>query len=435
MKIFRISVTNIIAVIVICISFIPIYNRYFTHQREGRFDFNINTLFLEYFLVLILFVLLLGSKTLFRKNLHYPKVKYLTIFIIIYIILTFFSVLLSQEFSRSLKLFAFGSVGPLLIYLIIVFKTPANFKVLTILIKSLLLSSFLYLIIAYLFAFRFGITADLLETRSGKNIYGSNAVIGSISFVLPLIFMNINKTNKIIQNKFFLRTFTILSIVWIIISLSRWGYATAILSYIIVAFFINKSISIKTLLLFFALFGFLIYLIPGVTELIIFRFTGSTSTDSFTMDNILNVTSGEGRLVRWENALSNVIWKNPLFGIGIGNNYLVDPFGSSDAHNLFVNLLIEQGILPFIALMFVFISIYRLVRKLALSTSQELNTLVLSLGIGILMFHFWSLTGGTYIQSSGIISAVKNYYFFIVLGLIGLISRIDEAEGSPYLKN
>jgi len=426
MKIFKLTVSNLVGVIIICISFIPVYNRYLTHQRENTFDFNAKTLLLEYFLVFIFLFLLLISKTIFKKNSFCKRVNSLTKVSFLYVLVTFISVIFSQDFSRSMGLFAFGLVGPFLLYLIIVYKTQPNISNLKWLIKSFLISSLLFLFIGYLFAFRFGFSADLMEVRAGKNIYGSNSVIGTISFILPLIFISKKYFISEYTGKLLLRIFGLLAVVWTIISLSRWGYATLFLIYFLSVFFINKSFSIKRLVLTTILFFMIGYLIPDITELIVYRFTGSAEVSSFNVDNIYDRVLGEYRLVRWNNAFT-VIENNLFFGIGLGNNYLVDPFGNSDAHNLFINMLIEQGILVFLAILLVFNAVYKLIRNMVkYSNNSVFKILVIALGIGLLAFHFWSLTGGTYIQASGIISAVKNYYFFISMGLIAYIAKFDD---------
>ena len=426
MKSIKFTVTNIIGLIIICISFIPLYNRYLTHLRDDRFDFSAQTLVLEYFLVIVLGLLLLIAKKYSINNAYAAKIRFLTFSIIIYILLTFISALLSQDVSRSLSLFAFGSIGPMLLYLIIAYKIPASTNNLKYFVSVFIISNVLYLLVAYLFAFRHGFTTDLLATRTGKNIYGSNSVIGAISFMLPLIFINRKKLVSLVRKNIYLRLFGLMALVWIIISLSRWGYATAMLTFLLTAYSINKSLSLRNIMLIILVFSIVAYIIPDVSELIIFRFTGSSSLDSFTLENILDVTLGEGRLLRWENAFDNVIGKNLLFGIGLGNNYLVDLFGNSDAHNLFINMLIEQGLLAFMAILLVLTAIYQLVKKISKTTAnQNIKVLVLSLGIGILIFHFWSITGGTYIQAGGIISAVKNYYFFIAMGIIAYTSKLE----------
>ncbi|BBE16227.1 membrane protein [Aquipluma nitroreducens] len=415
-------ISNVTGIIIVCISFIPLYNRYLTHQRVNRYDLNFTTLLIEYLLVIILVIIFFSRKPFKTESIFEKRISWLSKILVLYVSLSFVSCLFSKDVSRSLSLFAFGMIGPLFLYLIIVYRTSANFFNLNLLIRSFWISNILFLIIAYLFAFRYGFSSDLLEVRSGKNIYGSNSVIGSICFLLPIIFVKNQYLPKLKSANVILSLFGIISIIWVIISLSRWGYATLFITYFLISILINKSLSIKKIVIALILFILIMILVPRLNDLIIHRFTGNTSNIS--MESVYDNTSKEGRFVRWANAYS-IMDNNLLLGIGLGNNYLVDPFKSPDAHNLFINLLLEQGLLIFLSFIAIFVALYKLVKSISKHyCNNKLKYLAISLGIGIFVFHFWSLTGGSHIQAAGIISAVKNYYFFISMGLLVYISRL-----------
>lgn len=421
-------VTVITSIIIICISFIPIYNRYLTHQRADRFDFNLKTMFLEYSLVFVLLFILFAAETLSTKTIYGNRIKHMSSILGLYLFASFIVNLFSLDVSRSLGLFAFGMVGPFILYLIIAYKTEPNSKNLQYIFKGFIISNILYLIIAYLFAFRFGFSGDLVEVREGNNIYGSNSVIGTICFLLPIAFVNGKYLFKLQNHQFLYILFGVLSIVWITISLSRWGYASLFLAYVSTTIAINKSLSYKKFLYAIILFTSISYFVPDISEQLLTRFTGQKepSETELSLSDIYEHTMDEARFIRWENAFKT-IKNNPFRGVGIGNNYMIDPYETPDAHNLLINILLEQGVFVFIILVSIIISLYKFVRTvLKYSKSDLKKRMIISLFLGIIIFHFWSLTGSSYIQAGGIISAVKNYYFFIAMGLIVYISKINE---------
>lgn len=422
----KIKLSSIIYLILIALPVLPIYNRFLTHARPDRFSFNFKTLFLEYTLILFLIILLFTAAKKYKKCVYDKNIIQISVFALLICLTTFFSVIFSWDISRSLYLFMFGILGPLFLYVLIAIYMPANEKNLDTILKGFLSSVGLYLIISFLFTGRtlsFSSGIDLLELRIGGNIYGSNAVIGSIAFLLPLVFIHNNFTiNEFNKRSVQVKIFSVISILWIILSISRWGYAVLIFAYILTTILLVKKVNIKFFIGVLIIFSTAFYFVGNIGEVIIDRFTGG---GGLLLDNIIETTQDEPRFVRWENALT-YIKQNLLFGIGLGNNYLIDIRQSPGAHNLLINFTVERGVIALFTLVGLVFSVFRLNKKLQKhSTNYVLKRHSKTLILGIVIFFFWSLTGGTFIQAGGIISAVKAYYFMIVVALIVLISRVD----------
>lgn len=430
----RIKVYNIFYLLFLAIPVIPLYNRWLTHARVDRYSFNIKTLFFEYLYVFFIIALFFVLKSKYKKNMYSRDINYVILFSFMIALSTFISLILSWDISRSLQLYMFGIMGPFLLFILISFFTDANINTLNYIIQAYISSCIIYLIIAFAFALR-GISLtsgiDLLEFRMGGNIYGSNAVIGSISFILPFFFLKgsywINEESR--NKDLYLKIATILALTWIVLSVSRWGYATLVFGYIMTIYLIEKKVNYRAIFGIALIFLIATLLTGNIFQIIIDRYTGGGDLQ---FDTVLAHSQEEVRFERWRNAIE-YIKDNFWVGIGLGNNYMIDVRQSPSAHNVIINFAVERGVLTLTILFGAILSLIGLnykIQKRSLNTS--LKRQAYSITLGVIIFMFWSLTAGSFVQSGGIISAVKAYYFMISFGLLVLISRVD---GEAHKKN
>lgn len=410
-----------IGFLIIFLPIIPLFQKLLPYK--GRITFDIFDLSLELFFVFTLIILFLFKKGIYINSQYKNIFKNFNYLIMLWIIWNLFSVFFSINIYRSFLLFIIGVLGPAFVFYIITNKTKVNYNMLKIFLLSLLCSGIVALLVGFYIKFRylfvFDKTADLIDLRA----YGSNATIGIISFILPLIFIEkIGDDNKFII-KSMLMIFRILSILWIMIALSRWGYFVFFATVMLVLI-LDRSNSKKyyyfCIVVLIVVLSFVFF--DTINELIIYRFTGS---DVFKIEYIIGHTVESERWGIWENAFTYVK-KNLLFGIGIGNHVLISPHEYTTAHNMFINILLERGILVWLTFIGIIIFFYRICFKFRkLSNNCQLKRISLMLSIGVTIFIIWTLNGGSLLQSTGNISALRSYYFFYILALQLYIIKLD----------
>ena len=263
---------------------------------------------------------------------------------------------------------------------------------------------------------------------TGKNIYGSNSLIGTISFIMPLMFLNDRYYLNLFKDNiskifgFMLFFFRVLSIIWIFFAMSRWGYATFIVIVSLVILFDRNNLKIYWILflVIISFYGFIFF--EDTTKMIVYRFT---QTDYFTFKSAYKILLTDQRWDIWINA-----WEyfkdHIIFGIGLSNHYIISQFGYTTAHNMFLNVLVERGIIVFITLLGIIAYFYKTVYKFRKKTKNyKLRRFSLFLVFSMTAFLFWSLTGTDLIQSTGYISAIKAHYFSFILALQIYIMKLD----------
>lgn len=397
-----------------------------------------NDLGIEVFLLEMLLGGVLSILWLTKRNIGFSTTKYQKDFeafkaiISIWVGLNLLPTVFSMDTYRSLMLFLIGVLEPVLVFFLIANKTRVSHKMLLFLLLSLIGSGMILILLGFAFKFvaaaRTGV--DILLLREG-DIYGSNAVIGAIAFILPLVFMGSGHWRgywpqsafNIFRAVFLL--FTLLSIIWIITALSRWGYVTFATAFALVLFFDRGYPKLRwTILLTAALLLFIMFFSfsEHIREVITYRFTYG---QPLSWEYILQVAREDARWDIWQNAW-DYFKDNIVVGVGLGNHFAISPQQFTTAHNIFLNILVERGILVSIAFGAIIAFFYRLNFKFRRKAKdQNLRRLSLFLGIGMMTFLVWALTGGDFIQARGFISAIPAHYFSVILGLQLYIIKLD----------
>jgi O-antigen ligase len=131
------------------------------------------------------------------------------------------------------------------------------------------------------------------------------------------------------------------------------------------------------------------------------------------------------RVDAWSSALETFS-RHPIFGVGIGmptsSAVYMDPNGNrqllADAHNTYINVLAESGVLGFLAFFaIVFWSGWQLIRTAGLDSKKNLTRLCLGLAL-IDAFFFQGLTG----------SYEDQRHIWV---LLGLVAAFDHMKSEP----
>lgn len=159
---------------------------------------------------------------------------------------------------------------------------------------------------------------------------------------------------------------------------------------------------------------------------IIILFVGSFSINYFEpfgnvfAKNSYYLSKGDifnGRLPLYTQAIQ-LFKENPLFGIGIKRFYLLNEL-NLDVHNVYLQLLAENGIIGFSIIIFSFIYMF-FKTKGAINKSDNNSLIYISLGIQ-LFFLLYALSGNTFYD-------VNMLYLYLILGSISINLRGDENE-------
>lgn len=413
---------------VICIPIIPLYQNFFPSEGR-RTDINIEILFLEVLFLFALIVLYLIKKNTNIKTGYKNDFRVFNHLIFIWIVLNLISLLFSINVCRSFMMFLIGILGPALIFYLIANKIKVNYKMLYFLILSLFASGTMYVLIGLFKNFRQLTQIGEFIRITLRGNYGTNETIGAISFMIPLMFLSYsyyfsfsqsNVFNKIFR--FVLFAFRVFSITWILFSVSRWGYATFLLTILLVILFDRGNLKIYQLIPFAISLFFIFSFFRETTELIIRRFT---HTNLFTLESVYQASITNLRLGIWRNAWE-CFKEHIVFGIGLGNHLIISPMGYTTAHNMFLNILVERGI--FVCIIFLGITVYfykSAFKFMRNSKNYRLRRLSKFLTFSITIFLFWTLVGTDLIIATGYISAIKAHYFNFILGLQFYIMKLD----------
>ena len=227
-----------IGYLIIFLPIMPMFQRLLTYKEKITID--IFVLSLELFFVVSLIILFLSKKVIYVKIQYKNILKDFNYLISLWIICNLVSVFFSINIYRSFLLFIIGVLGPAFVFYIITNKTKINYNTFKFLLLSLISSGVVALLLGFFTRFRykyiFDRTVGLMELR----MYGSNSIIGIISFILPFIFLETIEGNNKFKNKLILSIFRILSILWIIVALSRWGYFTFFVA-LILTFILDRG--------------------------------------------------------------------------------------------------------------------------------------------------------------------------------------------------
>lgn len=320
------------------------------------------------------------------------------IYIFLLLIFHVFNVLFSINQQNSLAIFLVSIILPLLFYKGLTSLGLKFFDDDNNILKSIYLSIILFFSIGLLMFNNSGLQAsDIGINRVGGSIWLSNVSTQVLAVFFPLFLI---KNNIKLIN--YIRTIgLVLYFVLLIISVSR----TALVVYAIMAILFMLNSKNKIFFIFIGLVGLLsfYYILISYFNIDILEMYGSRFERTGT---IASTIESDARANVFSEALSSFGKSNQFLGSGISTFNLLNSAGFSNAHNIFLNILVERGIIG-LGLFLVFLYII-FKRKSYLLNSLKLSDLerkiITGFKIGIIGYLLVGLTGNDLFVNSGFIN-------------------------------
>ena len=376
---------------------------------EGYRDISLDRIFFEYVNTFILLIASTVFKTVSSKT---RVLKNFRILIFIWIFFNFLSVLNSIDFARSFNAFIVAVINPILFVRLFnekrILHNPLNFLILFFCVLISFNLGIKYLSIFFNIArgvtnFSIGYGAvefGILRGNSGTNF---------LAFFFLLLFYNPKYLNDIRLAKF-LRIIKYFLVFVFLTTGSRTGYLVFALLFLYGI--LKNKLKLKQFI------GLIILLLLSIS---FYSYFNEDSFSTFIMDRFtakgdtaMESASNDERFLLWTIAL-NLFIENGFKGVGMSNYFLV--FEKYDnAHNLFVTLLFERGIVVFMLLIFIIIFSIKIQRRNIKLISYEPNKLFFNcLLVGLFLYLIACFTGESFISISQTVHSFPSYIFTIFI--------------------
>lgn len=245
-----------------------------------------------------------------------------------------------------------------------------------------------------------GSSEGQLQTDVGANyqtIAYSMAVLFCVSFYYTFIYTSEDKKNTVIRLIMLLAM--LLQAVCCAMSGGRGGLVLLVVYIVYMGYFMIKNNIVSTKQLFFIIF------ISFVSFLFVATYLGLWESSGFTRSS--NGVHDDDRLELWSWYIP-YIYNSPFIGHGIGGDYFTLGFYS---HNIFVDWLIETGIIGTIILCIIFYNCYKNLYKLS-----KLNQVFIVVMIFFIYAVVHNMFSGYWITSNihwlvfGIVMSKNNFF-------------------------
>lgn len=382
------------------------------------YDLNYKRLSVELINTIILFFF--AATNVFTKvNRKVRLNNHLTIFIFfvifLWIVFNTVSLINAIDLERSIPSYIISVIQPFL--LLFVFNNWALYANLTsekliLAISAYISINILITLIGLIFNFNRldenGVSLSFFQQQIG--VFRGNAGINMLAFFVPFIFnfeLKYSKSTNLLFN-----ISRLLLLILILMTASRTGFFIFLIALIVRMFtFLRRKPSlIVRIMSFGALFITIILLIfPDWGDFLLNRTLyklGNTIDSSLERDM---------RLVLWSFAM-DLVPHNPLWGIGLSNFQTIAPYGLSNAHNLYLNILTERGILAltsFLLMIFIFFRINLKIQKFVVDLKMRL--IIKDLSLGFLLYLVMSFTMEDLIVVGGLIHAIIGNTLFAIV--------------------
>lgn len=328
-------------------------------------------------------------------------------------------------FSKKNNFLNLGGLVFFFIFINIIFfvKYPENYAYLIVILLSFLLINEKKLIINYdhlkafvisysiitvlIYFFRLNeYASDLIRTRSGSNIYGSNELTGILLVLTTYSFYSGKLKEK--DSLLFIFLFLFFSVLYIRrVSLVASG--VLLILYFLLKFsnviFSRKifktliAVSIPSVIMYFIFSKFEFF------DSIMMRFTAS-ETNAVSFSGFIEDTSYLRSLL-WEDGIK-LFKENVFFGIGAGN-FKYHSF-QSNAHSLFINNIAELGLFG------IGLNIIYLVPLLKITLSKiSLPNKILAFSSYLFFLIIANISGINLFQNTGYVSGFSTMGFFFII--------------------
>ena len=268
---------------------------------------------------------------------------------------------------------------------------------------------------------------DFLKVGRPSSILGAetNFTSARLGALLPFLFYYIlNEKKHTLKFSFVLFTL-LLTVIAQILTGSRMGYITLLLTILVIIYLIFTKFNVKTILI-----TILILVILSAIGVQVIKYELNNSSLSWRMRNVENFVKQKGDFSKGENSIAvrfilfvaglDMIKNHPVFGVGLGNSryetlkYINEGYGMRYLHNTFLGLGAENGLIPLI--LFLILYFHIIVKAIRLS-SKDNFWLFLALSMVIQFINFFFL------------SDILNRVFWVILlpiGNLALLQKIDK---------
>ncbi|WP_445755979.1 O-antigen ligase family protein [Polaribacter sp.] len=357
------------------------------------------------------FILLARHKQFYLKNKMSALNKYIFIFIIFHV----FNVLFSENIGNSLAITIVAIIGPTLFFYVLLGMPDTVFFNMQNLLKIIYGSVIIFIMIGLVMynytSQKTELITDALINRTGGGLWLSNISTQILAIFFPFAF---SKVKFKYSNKIKLIVI-ILFLILLVFSLSRTGL---IVYFIMLLLIIRKS---KKKISFIILgFPFIISLISFAKYIYNFDLIEMFSNRFVKEGDTLETISKDTRFSIYEESFE-IVKGNEFIGTGISTFNKLNINNFSNAHNIFINILVERGIIGVILIIILFYFIFKL-KEINLENFSENNEFIKLTKIGILGFLLIGMTGNDLFVNSGFING---WSFYLILFVIGVNLKIN----------
>jgi len=369
-------------------------------------------------------MLLVKSNSKFNYEFWRP----LNNFIFIIFLFHMLNISLSNNFGNSLVIGIVSILGPALFYVLLLRLPSDLFRDNSKLILIIFVSTLLFLgigVMMYRNTIKGAIVLDLLYNRTAGGLWLSNISTQILALFFPFIFTNVKFRFSNILKLLLLGGFVIL----LVVSISR--TALVVYSIMILLVFRKHSKKYQFIILGVLILAGVYVFADSVLDINIYELYAGRFDTNFSFTRTIE----EDTRLKIYAESAELFVKDPIVGSGISTFSDLNRNGFSNAHNMFINILVERG---FIGLTLVLIFLYywskinKLGRKLITDrTSEDYNFFRLA-KIGFLGFLLIGLTGNDLFVNSGFVNGWATYILLFLLAIQVHKNRYIEADISEY---
>lgn len=334
-------------------------------------------------------------------------------YIFFLILFQIFNVLFSENISNSVAISIVAIVGPVLFFYVVMRIPERIFMNNEALVQVISGGIICFLLIGIVMYGNTVQNLDILDdaaiNRTGGGLWLSNVSTQILALLFPFVFFKINYKYAWAMKVSAL----ILFVVLLSISMSRTGLVVYVIMLLLIfrksrKKFLFIALGIPLLLLTLNYLGNTFQV--DIIELYSVRFFGD--------GNAFDTTESDARFQIYNEAFE-IVKGREFLGTGISTFHDLNTSGFSNAHNIFINIFVERGIigLGFIAVFFYFmfrINVNRLINPLA-SNERDFFTFM---KIGLLGFLLIGLTGNDLFLNSGFINGWPTYIIVFLLVIV-----------------
>ncbi len=323
------------------------------------------------------------------------------------------NVILSENIQNSIVVATVAILGPILYFYVLLSIPKDKFVDTTMILKIIYVANILFLLIGLLY-YNNTLSKDESSSsdiiRTGGGLWLSNIATQILAIFFPYIF---SKTN--FKNSSLLKFLTaLLYVVLLIISMSRTGLIVYFIMLIVIFWNSKRKLG---------------YVILG---LVIFNATVFVSTQIFKLDVVklyterfleqgdaVSTTTSDSRFEIWQEC-TEIIKGHEILGTGISSFVDINSNKFSNAHNIFINILVERGIVGFVLFLFFVIFIFSVISqsiKIFQKSEAEIE-FANYFRIGFLGFISIGLTGNDMFINSGFVNGWATYFILFLLAVL-----------------